>query len=145
MASRLAVALTGIILSTVSAQAKDAQLCIDRPGENGRVNITPVTILVKGYAALTINGEEEVCLRPHSDEDTTLSIRLRFPYPYWGAVGTPPYADSTSVSAKIKRGQTTELTLCQRQQNRNDPDWERSGWRKMWIFSPPEPPKACAD
>src|SRR5215510_14913789 len=114
-----------------------AQICINRPGENGRLNITPVTIRLSGAAELTILGEQEVCLRKYLGTTAT-TITLRFPFPYGGPYDQPQYWETAPVSVNVSAGETMRITLCPRDQNRNDPEWTTSRWHEMWVLVPPE-------
>ena len=132
------VSLASPVMATTAPE-----ICFVRPGENGSVNILPVTIQVKDFAEITINGEEEDCLKPSISEATTLAITLRFPHPYWGGPTKPPYWTTSPVSITIRPGQSVRVLLCPRVQDRNDPNWETKDWHRMWVLSPPENNRDC--
>jgi hypothetical protein len=127
-----------------SAEPSDRTvLCFDRLlGNTGRTNITPVTVRVEGVAELTFLGEQETCLVRYLTDDSPEKITLRFPYPYDPPLKTR-YWQTTSVTVIARRGHVTTLQLCTRLQNRNDPQWVKTGWHRMWALSPPESRKAC--
>ncbi len=140
----VSVAFLVVGLLAERALADDGQqLCIRRPGENGSLNISPVTIQVEDFATLTILGEEEVCLRLLSaSQDSQAAITLRFPYPY-GDHGPQRRWKTPPVLVAMKAGTVTRITLCPRIQDRNDPQWATAGWHEMWVLSPPEKITAC--
>jgi hypothetical protein len=138
--------ISASILLMVSATAaaapdSDSVLCIDRPGENGRMNITPVTVSIEGGTELTILGEEQVCLRSY--REGPVQLQLRFAYPYFGPGEKLRWSKTDILQVTLKHGGSTKLMLCPRVQNRNNPQWVQTGWRRMWVLSPPESPKAC--
>ena len=146
MRGSFSIVLFWILCTTTIANAGQqpqqdwAKLCINRPGEMGRINVEPVTIRVGTAGELTIHGEEEVCLTAFPDELTTIS--LRFPYPY-GPEQKPRSWETSPVSIAVKPGATTRITLCERNNGGNDPHWMETGWHRMWILSPPEKHSAC--
>jgi hypothetical protein len=117
-----------------------AKLCINRPGEMGRINVEPVTIRLGTAGEFTIHGEEEVCLTAFPDELTAIS--LRFPYPY-GPEEKLRYWETSPVAIAVKPSATTRITLCERNKWRNASHPLETGWHRMWALSPPENPSAC--
>jgi hypothetical protein len=139
--------LSALAVLTLAASpawaSSEAQICIDRPGENGRVNITPVTIVIRGNAELTVLGEQEVCFRPHQDDWSQAFISLKFPFPYSGPSDKRQWL-TKPTTVKLRPGATTHLLLCERDQNHNDPQWERNGWHEMWVLLQPKQSRLCA-
>ena len=125
-----------------AAPASGSQICILRPGENGSLNTIPVTIQIPPLAELTITGEEEVCLRViPASRDWKQAIRLRFAKPY--DPRQPRFWTTSPVFVSIKLNSTTRVLLCPRIQKRNAADWEKIGWQRIWVLSPPESHSAC--
>lgn len=145
LASCVAIVAT---LWIVPARAS-SDLCFDRPGEMGRLNVLPVTIRVgtrispEAYGTYTIGGEETVCVEPHAGfEDDTAYVSLRFPQPYSGAA--PPFWTTALVSISVKERRTT-VTLCVRRNwASNSSDWYKTEWHRLWVMSPPESQRHCA-
>ena len=106
------------------------QVCIQRPGETGRVNITPVTIIIERSAELTILGEQAVCL---FSLNANPAIKLRFPYPYGGPGEQPRYWTTAPVSFAGAKG-PLRLELCEAHQDHSASGWVASGWHDMWIL-----------
>jgi hypothetical protein len=131
--------------STVkAAELYSSRICVERPGENGRVNITPVTIELPSMGELTIFGENEVCVGANRTQSFQQSVRLKFPYPYSGVSEKLRWWETRPVVVDIQEGKTTHLLLCERDQNHDDPRWEKTGWHDMWMLLPPQKKNLCA-
>ena len=121
----------------------ESEICVDRPGENGSVNIAPVTIVIQNNAELTILGEQEVCFRPHMSDWSQAVISLKFSFPSGGGHDKRQW-QTKPVAVSMSPGKTTHLLLCQRNQARNDPDWDANGWHDMWLLLPRDKERLCA-
>ena len=142
------LAVTVLISPAIASPARETtQLCFDRPGESGSLNILPVSIRIgsnispESLAVLTIVGEEEVCLKAvYLDSPSRLAVTLRFPRPYWNKVET---WTTNPVWIRVTPGETTTVFLCRRDirltQNKDD-----TAWHNIWVLSPPESRGACA-
>lgn len=109
-----------------------AQVCIEHPGANGRVNIVPITILIHEEAELTIHGESAVC---YFTGASTVKISLRFPYPYSGPSERPKYWTAGPFLFDLRPGKITDLAVCgDERTNRSGPDWAKTGWHRMWSL-----------
>jgi len=132
--SKLPGAVIPFLLSLIApfkavASDDESMLCVERIGEMGRLNITPVTVTVDDETELTILGEEQMCLR--SAREGAVRLQLRFRYPYHGAGEKPRWWSAKPVSVTLRHGRTTTVMLCRRMQDRNDPQWEQAGWHSM--------------
>jgi hypothetical protein len=137
----LLVVLTAAIASGDTVAARPAyepksiptsavEICVERPEENGSVNIVPVTVLVAGSSRLTLLGGEAGCLFL---TDGTWTISLSFPYPY--DLRRPRVWTTPARSFESEPGSVVRFELCEAANQRvNDPAWAVRGWHDMWIM-----------
>jgi hypothetical protein len=131
-----------------------AQVCFTRLGENGSLNVLPVSIRVgtqagayfspEAFGVFTVLGEEEVCLKPLAFSPAKVAVTLRFPHPWQAFKKKQDYWTTAPVWIWIKPGITTDVLLCPRILTPNaDPNWDTVGWHRLWVLSPPEARRAC--
>jgi len=118
-----------------SRPAKLTSLCIDRPEQEGRLNITPITIAImpKGDgkpAKLDFpSGGKRGCAKVPIGQATLV---LRFPYPYGGpSDATIRYWERKSVVSASDGGNAFILDTA-RTLDTNAPGWTETGWHSMW-------------
>jgi hypothetical protein len=125
------------------------QLCFDRPGETGILNILPVSIRVgspmspENSAVLTLLGEKEVCLKTmYVESPTRVAVTFRFPRPYWYSKN-PETWTTKPVWITVKPGDTINVLLCRRNAAPNSD--KKTAWHNIWVLSPPESRRACTN
>jgi len=135
MRSSLALLIALSLTSCGSRQVKLTTLCIDRPEQNGRLNITPVSVtLIPKRDGNPVKlelptGGTRACAKVPIGQAT---LALRFPYPYWGpGEEAVDYWESKSVIT-ASDGSNAFILDTARTLDTNAPGWSETGWHSMW-------------
>jgi hypothetical protein len=123
----------------VGSPPRRALLCIERPEEMGRLNITPTEITLvgasegpNGNASASLIGGQNACFRTHGHAGR---LKVRFPYPY-GGPGEPVRYWTASFPVTIKAGENSyELSVDEGQPD-DGKEWNRVGWHGLWKLEP---------
>jgi hypothetical protein len=112
-----------------------AQICVERPENEGIVNIVPVTVVIAPGSKITLTGGQAGCLFLLGGRE---SIRLSFPYPYGGRQA-PRFWTTPPTTILARSGTTVSFELCEAaDQDVDDPQWAKTGWHKMWVLQRPK-------
>jgi hypothetical protein len=113
-----------------------ASLCIDRPEQHGRVNITPVELSItpedgrKAQLMFAAGGERKCADLPAG----RASVVLRFPYPY-GGPGEKPRYWARRASLVVAAGPNRAVLDTGKGLNPQAAEWEDTGWHDMWELT----------
>ena len=114
-------------------------ICIERPEEMGRLNITPATVRLFGFSGdpdgnpvATLIGGQNVCFRVRG---RTGRLEVRFPYPYGGPSEPTRYWTASFHLEARKSKNNFELAVGDGEP-RDDKEWDRTGWHNMWRLRP---------
>jgi hypothetical protein len=116
---------------TLEQKQNLAQVCIDRPENDGVINIEDIKIAISGTPPIILDGGSADCVTVQPGSHT---VRLTFMYPYSDPKKIT-YWTTTSMYFLAKAGETESYILCQTDQDRNDPRWSATGWYDMWILN----------
>ena len=136
----LLIMASGVIL-TVSAYAAEqytpkyvsdaAQVCVERFEEEGRLNLSPVTVNITENSKMPLLGGQAGCVFVPAGNQT---ISLTYPYPYGGAQ-SPRYWTTPSRTFLAAKGTIVSFELCETaDQQVNDRRWIATGWHDMWLL-----------
>ncbi|HTT83705.1 MAG TPA: hypothetical protein VMF67_09500 [Rhizomicrobium sp.] len=111
--------------------ADAAWICVERPENEGILNIEPVTSSVSDGTKLTLIGGRPGCLILTPGE---AAIGLSFPYPYNGRGASKSWTTKPQKIAP-QAGSLTSFELCVAgNQQMNTPHWTATGWHGMWLL-----------
>jgi len=118
-----------------SHPAELTSLCIERPEQEGRLNITPISVtLTPEHHSPPVrlqfsSGGQRACAKVPIGQTT---VGLRFPYPYGGPGDQKiDYWESKSVVSASEGGGVFILDVT-RTLDTNAPGWTQTGWHSMW-------------
>lgn len=123
------------VASESSAVPARALLCIDRPEQNGRLNIVPTRVWVvgtreepNGYPEIALFGGQNACFKIASQK---AEIKVRFTRSPLGPGDVKTYW-ILSFPVAIDRREN-DYVLDVDPTSRNDSkDWEKTGWHRTW-------------
>jgi hypothetical protein len=128
-----------IVLLAITAPAQSANLtrvCIFRPEQDGRLNITPVAVMLSprhlhhSYRFDFPTGGSRKCAGIPVGE---ASVVLHFPFPYGGPGDRKVayWSDESTIHISDGGGELFVLDVAAAI-NTDAPHWAETGWHKMW-------------
>ena len=130
-----AVMLAGAAATEVSrwprfAPRLNAQICVERPENNGVMNIRESMVVIRGGPGLTLTGDEAACAYVEGGGKYTVWVQSRDPYD--PSVSDPKAWRSSDLDVTVADGGRVELIVCARSSTRG---------YAGWVIQPAE--KAC--
>jgi hypothetical protein len=118
---------------------KRALLCIDRVGQNGRLNIVPTAIRIASSThdpdydlRVTLLGDQNVCFRLAVRK---VEIKVRFtPSPL--GPGDPKIYWTSSFPITLKEGMNEYVLDEVRDSPRTPERGDKTGWHRLWKLQP---------
>lgn len=88
----------------------NAQICVERPENNGVLNIRPANVLIEDGPVLTLLGGQAACA--YVEGGRTYSVWIQSENPFYPESKNPTAWKSNSLKVAVRRGTRTELLIC---------------------------------
>jgi hypothetical protein len=105
-----------------------AQICVERPGDTGRLNLRPADVIIQGGPGLRLIGEQAACAYVQGG---TYRMWAQSSNPFDSSSTNPEAWKSATVTVTVRQNERVEVEVCGLGANGAYTNWrvERVGGR----------------